>query len=49
MKLTEADVREIRALRASGVELKPIAKRFGVSTSAIFSVASGRTWKQVKL
>ena len=44
VKLTEADVREIRALRASGVELKPIAKRFGVSTSAIYLAATGRTW-----
>ena len=47
VKLTEADVREIRALRASGVELKPIAKRFGVSTSAIHSAATGRTWGSV--
>lgn len=43
-KLRPADVDEIRRLRATGVPLRDLALRFGVSVSMISLVARGRTW-----
>ena len=41
-KLSEADVAEIRRLRAAGCLLVPLAERFGVSKSAISQIALGK-------
>lgn len=46
-KLTEADVREIRRLRAEGVSCSVLAARYGVQPSHLSNVASGRAWKHV--
>lgn len=46
-KLTESDVREIRRLRATGMHQWPIARRFGVTQSTVWSILSGRGWKHV--
>lgn len=46
-KLTEADVKAIRALRAEGMKLRTIAERFPVSYVAIYNVVSGRSWRHV--
>lgn len=44
-KLTEAQVREIRASTESGMKM---GARLGVSASAICSARRGKTWKHVK-
>lgn len=44
-KLTEQNVREIRVSGDNGSEL---ASRYGVSTSVIYSVLKGTTWKHVR-
>lgn len=44
-KLTRADAEEARALRASGWKIKPIAEKFGVTTSAIDGVLSEANWR----
>lgn len=46
-KLTNQKVLEIRALRASGEQLKPIAAKFGVTFSAIWSVVTRRSWANI--
>lgn len=43
-KLTAEQVQEIRRLRASGLPLRALAARFGVSRSAIEGITTGRTW-----
>jgi hypothetical protein len=43
-KLTEADVREIRRLRAAGMHLKAIGARFGVSHVTVINVVKRRQW-----
>lgn len=43
-KLTEADVREIRILRKTGLSQQKIADRFGVSQPVISSLLRGKTW-----
>ncbi len=49
-RLTEADVREIRALgRPSRAERRTIAARYGVSPSAIDSIIWGESWKDVQV
>lgn len=47
-KLTEGDVREIRARSLSGVGRLELANQFGVSDSAIDHILAGRSWKHVK-
>lgn len=42
--LKEDDVREIRASKERGIDL---AKRFGVSPTAICDIRRGRSWKHV--
>jgi hypothetical protein len=46
-KLTEAEVRTIRALRARGVPIREVASRYSVTQSTISVVASRRTWRHV--
>ena len=47
VKLTEADVREIRSLKGT-MSRQRIADRFGVSSGAISAVFSGRAWRWVE-
>jgi hypothetical protein len=46
-KLTELAVREMRALRAAGMELRPIAQRFGIAMGTTSMVLNRRTWRHV--
>jgi len=46
-KLTETKVQEIRQFRRSGWSQPRLAKHFGVSQMAIWSLLAGRTWKAV--
>lgn len=46
-KLSEADVRDIRALRAAGSPIAEIARQFSVSRGHISFVVTGRGWKHV--
>lgn len=48
VKLSEADVLEIRKRRAAGARTKDLGKQFGVRHSTISSIALGRTWSHVK-
>jgi hypothetical protein len=45
-KLTLEKAREIRALRAEGATYPELVERFAVSDSAIWSVLSGRSWRE---
>jgi hypothetical protein len=52
-KLTEGDAREIRLLhaggsRAGGVTQVSLAKKFGVSKDAIYSIIKRRNWKHLE-
>jgi hypothetical protein len=47
-KLTEADVLEIRKLRAQRVKILDLAARFGVSGAAIKAAVSGKSWSHLK-
>src|SRR5208337_578243 len=47
-KLTEANVRKIRKLRAEGVQGKDPAARYGVSPATICMAVKGRTWGDLK-
>ena len=44
-KLTEDQVREIRRLLKAGQSLAELAKRFGVSRTAIRNIGNGRKWR----
>jgi HNH endonuclease/NUMOD4 motif-containing protein len=44
-KLTELDVKEIRAMRESGVKIKDLMPMFGVGRSAISQIANRKRWK----
>lgn len=46
-KLTAATVREIRALVASGMSMRQVSFRYGVSGMAIADIVHGRTWQHV--
>lgn len=46
-KLTDAKVREARALASDGVPHRKIAAKFGVSQVAISSAIRGETWSHV--
>jgi hypothetical protein len=46
-KLTGADVREIRRLRAGGTPLRGLAERFGVSAANIWAITTYRSWRHV--
>ena len=45
LKLTHAQVLEIRNQHASGVSMKQLAARFGVTKSTICEIVNGRTWR----
>jgi len=47
-KLTDAAVREIRALAADGMSRKELETRYGVGQSAISLVVTRKTWKHVE-
>lgn len=47
-KLTDDDVRDIRALLAKGSKQRDIAKIYGVSQGTIGSIKTGRSWTHVK-
>ena len=46
-RLTESDVRDIRARAASGERLTTIAPKFGISESAASLIVSRRRWPKV--
>jgi hypothetical protein len=46
-KITEADVLEIRRLRAEGVPGNEVAERFGLKRATVYSICAGRMWKHV--
>ena len=46
-KLTESDVAGVLASVASGERTLVIANRYGVSSMAIWRIATGRTWRHV--
>ena len=43
-KLTESDVRAIRAARAAGDRPRDLAERYGVRQCTISNICAGRTW-----
>ena len=47
--LLPTQVQEIKKLFASGLKLKEIAVRFGVSDSSIRRIVNGKTWKALSL
>ena len=47
-KLTDSDVRIIRAERNRGVLYAVLARRFGVGETAIRNIVKGVTWRSVK-
>lgn len=47
-KLKESDVKEIKIMIQNKVALNVIAKKFGVSTQAIFMIKAGISWAWVK-
>lgn len=47
VRLTETDVRRIRALSANGVPFVAIAVQFGVGHTTILNVAHRRTWRHI--
>lgn len=44
VKLTEAQVREIRSLRAGGARTNDVATRFGLDRHTISRIVSGKSW-----
>jgi hypothetical protein len=46
-KLTEADVKAIRAERSAGVSLAELATRYGISEASVCGIAKRRTWTHV--
>jgi Mor family transcriptional regulator len=46
-KLNDKKVREIRAARAQGKTLARLARKYGVSETAISHVVARRTWKHI--
>lgn len=48
-KLTEADVQEVRRLRAEGWSQQRIADKFGVAQPSISSLLRGKSWAHVSL
>lgn len=47
-KLTEPDVRDIRARHAAGASAKALAREYGVNPRAITFVVRGTTWRHVQ-
>lgn len=47
-KLSEVSVSKIRSLLSAGESMASVARRFGVSTQAIFNIKNGRSWATTK-
>ncbi len=47
-RFTESQIREMRALYASGVYQREIAEQFGTSQSAVGEIVRCETWKHIK-
>ena len=47
-RLTEADVREVRARLAAGDSQRAVAAAFGISQPRVAAIAAGRAWSHVK-
>lgn len=48
-KLKNEQVLLMRALSRSGVSMKELSRRFGVSVSAVHSIITGKTWRHLTL
>jgi hypothetical protein len=48
-KITEADVPEIRRLRSTGMLLKDIATKFGISVPTICWICKEKAWTHIRL
>lgn len=46
-KLSEAQVREIRALRSAGVENAEIGRRFGITTDHAYMIVTRKIWRHI--
>lgn len=46
-RLSEGDIPPIRALLRGSMSQREVARRYGVSQSAIYSINAGRTWSHV--
>ena len=46
-KLTDDDVREIRRRRAAGELGTTLAKEFGVTSTQIYTITSGKQWRHI--
>jgi len=46
-RLTEAEVREIRALDLQGVSLRELGRQFGVAPNTIKKIVDRKTWKHI--
>jgi hypothetical protein len=46
-KLTEHDVKAIRAARAAGAKVVPLAKTYGVYYTTIIAIAKRKSWKHI--
>jgi len=47
-KLTEKQIKKIRALRKKGIESKIVEKMFNISRTHVYRVKSKKTWKHIK-
>lgn len=47
-KITAADVRDIRRLRAQGEKLLPLARRYGLTEGTVCNIANGKSWKELE-
>lgn len=47
-KLSERDVREIRALRKANIRTRVIAEIFGVSSPTVTQIANGHSWDHIR-
>jgi hypothetical protein len=48
VKLSESQVRQILSLRASGSSCKDLSAQFHVTTSNIYALVTGRSWKHIQ-
>lgn len=47
-RLTEASVRQIRAMRRDGHTLRDLGQRFGVSLQSIHAICARKTWRHIE-
>lgn len=47
-RLQEADVREIRRLRAEGLTRREVGARFGIASATVKDITTGRRWSHVQ-